>query len=213
MSGKSKKPFGPMYQKAMRQYAAQRGIKKGAMAVLRVLLDYCNGESGQSRPGRAIIKDETGLSDRTLDTALKTLRDREVIMPLAYLTGGRARTTCYAFALPAWSGQPGTETPEKTAVESEGQNPRNFCAKPPQKFPETPAKIAVPTEGTERTEGGTACGDAEKASARRGQDVRVPDPDRGGRLSTFDELVRVAGRSYGEARTIWDRGTAAIAAE
>lgn len=155
MSG-NKKPFGVPYQREVKAYAVSEGVAGYELLVLDALLGCCNGDSGQSRPGRAHIKERAGIkSDRTLDKHLKALRDRQIILPIAYLNGGRGRTTVYGFCLPAWSGQKRQKTPASAAVEREGvdvQNPRKVYTKPPQDVQKTPANHADPTEGTERTE-------------------------------------------------------------
>lgn len=152
----SKKPYGPLYQRSMKEYAVSEGVAGYELIVLSAILDCCNGESGQARPGRTLILERSGIkSERTLDKHLKSLRDRQIILPIAYLGGGRGRATVYGFCLPAWSGQPRQETPAINAVETGGaevENPRKVCTKPPQVIPKTPASSAAPTERTERTE-------------------------------------------------------------
>lgn len=200
----TKKPFGVPYQQAMIEYAQTKGVGKGAIAVLRVLLDHCNGETGQSRPGRKRIMARSGYATRRLDDLLKLLRDEQVIMPIAYANGGRGCATVYAFALPAWAGQANAKTPAKNTVESEGyenQNPRKVCEKPPQSLRETPAKIADPTEGPERTEGGAGFANANEGPPSRRQGATVRRPETAEEQRQFSKWVDLHG--YGRARELW----------
>lgn len=144
----SAKPFGKQYKNAMLEHATALGLSKLQRAVLNVLLDHINYESGQSRPGRERIKNRSGYtSDRSIDHALKFLRDAAIIVPLAYLGGGRGCATCYGFCLPAWDGN---TTANAAGVNSDAGNqyPRKANPIPPQSTTNTPAKDAVPTERT-----------------------------------------------------------------
>ena len=176
------------------------------MAILAAMLTYCNGESGQARPGIKALMDDTGYSEKTLERALRALRGANMILPIAYANGGRGRSTVYGFALPAWSGQGQEKTTDKltgVSVQPETINHRHSVPKPPTFCPKTTDILTVPTERTERTEGAGAAG--------RGEVDKVPDPERGGEMVTFTQLLR--DRSYSEARNIWERWTAANAAE
>lgn len=182
------KPFGKHYHNAMLKHMSAIQLGKRDRAVLNVLLSHINFESGQSRPGRELIKAMSGYtSDRSLDRSLKLLRDRGVIVPLAYLTGGRGRATCYGFCLPAWAGYT-TANGAAVNVSPENSNPRNPVHKPPQTSPQTPAKGAVPTERTNIT--------GKRVPAGRGagpDDAVGVYPDR-----TMELMAQ--GNSWGEAR-------------
>lgn len=161
----------------MKSHAAKLRLGKLERAILAVLLDHINYESGQARPGRERIKELSGYSsDRSLDRGLKSLRERQIIVPLAYLTGGRGRATCYGFCLPAFT----KETPANGAgVNSspQNENPRNPVHKPPQNSLETPAKNAVPTDRTIRT--------GERNTPRRGEGGPTACP--AGSSSAFEQ--------------------------
>lgn len=199
---KNRKPYGPLYQKALKKHARTLGLKGSALAVLNVFADCINGETGQARPGRKHLMEESGImSDRTLDKALKILRDTEIIRPIAYFTGGRGRATVYGFCLPAWSGQARAETPAENAADMSrlnAENPRKNFTKPPQNIPQTPAENAAPTERTERTEGSAADGAACNDTPSRREGDKVPDPieEEYNRLLTV--FLRTMG--YGEAK-------------
>lgn len=213
---KNKKPFGPLYQKALKKYARSLGLRGSALAVLNVFADCINGETGQARPGRKHLMEETGIqSDRTLDKALKTLRDTGVIKPIAYLTGGRGRATVYGFCLPAWSGQPRTETTAINAEVQEGsenQNPRRNYQKPPQNMSQTPATNAAPTERTERTEGGSASGTARSDAPSRRDEANVSKEQQREDIRQFSRWVDQYG--FGRARELErERDAARMAAE
>ncbi len=143
---KRTKPFDMTYRRAVKALALSRGIRGATLNALAVLLDHCNGDSGQARPGRARIMQLAGISsERTMDKALSALRGAGIILPIAYPNGGRGRATVYAFGLPAWADETTAKNAGDLGQECE-ENPRNICAKPPQKMPKTPAKNADPTE-------------------------------------------------------------------
>lgn len=189
----NKKPFGRMYQEAMEDLARNMKLKKSRLLVLSALLKYCNGTTGQSRPGRKLIMQKAMVSSRTLDDALKELRDRELIVPIAYPNGGYGCATVYSFALPAWSGQVANSTTAKNAGVSNGENedyPRKNFQQPPQNFPTTPANSAEATEGTERTE--------DKAAPSRREDWhKAPVPKTDEEQQLFSMWLKQGG--YGEA--------------
>lgn len=168
------KPFGGPYQKAMKRHARQQGIKGAPLAILSAMLDYINWTTGQTRPGIATLIDDTGYCEKTLERGLKCLRDTGMILPIAYLTGGRGRATCYGFPLPAWS----------------GQNPRHSVPKPPTICPQTPDKMSVPTERTYRT--------GNEAAPRRRD--HGPAPAGRSAVAEFGRLVTLHG--YAKAKQI-----------
>lgn len=192
MAKGDRKPFGPLYQEAVIQNGRERGLNFGTVSVLRALVSFCNGDSGQARPGLAKLRERAGCSEKTIERALRTLRNGGFIIPIAYANGGRGRATVYAFSLPAWSGQPRQITTDKESEESEQENHRQSVQKPPTLCPETTDKKSVPTERTERTE--------YAAAPSRREPSLVPDPNRGGELVTFSKLVTRYG--YGRAREI-----------
>ena len=204
------KPFGKHYHNAMIEHAIARSLSKRERAVLNVLLSHINYESGQSRPGRKAIKLQSGYtSDRSIDRSLKFLRDNGIIVPLAYLTGGRGWATCYGFCLPAWAGL----TPADGAGVSHDPfdtNPRKPVSKPPQSSQQTPANGADPTERTERT-------GRDIAPAGRGA---VPDAPDGGctvaPVSPTADLPKrsmLAGETAHQAVARWDREDKEAAAQ
>ena len=150
-SERRKKPYGAKFEKAMMAHAREQGVKGYGIAILGVLVRYRNYETGQTRPGNAVISSETGATRNTIAKHLQQLRDAGLIVPVAYLQGGAGRTTVYGFGLPAWSGYA-------------EQNPPKIWTKPPQNLDKTPPKNGGPTERTIRT--------GEKAGAGR------PDGDK-----------------------------------
>lgn len=97
---KSPKPFGREWQKRMKARAIQEGAKNGELAVLRVYLDYVNWETGESFTGIKLLAEEANISQKTVERALRSLRDKGLLIPLKYLNGGRGRSTVYGFPEP-----------------------------------------------------------------------------------------------------------------
>jgi len=193
MANKPKaKPYGKQYKDAMMQLAVNRGHRGYDISVLGVLLDHRNYDTGQSRPGIERIRSMTGASENTMQRVMKSLRDAQLILPLAYLKGGRRMCTCYGFALPAWSG---INNPHGGGG-NETLNPPHDGDKPPPSRGETPPMVGGPTDRTVRTGN-----EADANAPIRGAGAASPLPtDREDELRKFS--ADVAKHGYGRAREL-----------
>lgn len=160
---KNKTPFGIPYRDAVKALAIARGAKNSKLTILDAILSHCNGLTGQAWPGNEnIMKKANVTSKGTLHTSLQWLKLNGIIHPVAYPNGGRNRSVCWGFGLPAWSTIDSLETSLKNGEESEIDNLPKNCSKPPQNLAETSLKSGEPTERTKRTE------NAEPPSRRQG---------------------------------------------
>jgi hypothetical protein len=184
------KPYGFAYKDAVIEAGQLIGLKGGALGVLKALVKFCNGTTGQAYPSKATISDESGISLRTVQTHLRTLEGAGIIVGLAYTTGGHGRATVYTFGLPQWSSQRYREKGAKFALleELKGANFVTYRAK------------------FERYRANTAPQQREQKN-KKGNEDDAGRVEEGPRLRgvTFGELCRQQGMTYREARGIWDR--------
>ncbi|MDS0927310.1 helix-turn-helix domain-containing protein [Rhodobacter capsulatus] len=136
-AAKQQKPYGWRYQKKVKEVALQRGIKGAALAVLGVLLDHCNSETGLAWPCKETMGEQSGASPKTVDRAIWALKEARVIEPVAYLNGGRHRAVCYKFGLGPWG---------REAQTAQTENPCQNDEKPLSNCPENPCQNDTPNQ-------------------------------------------------------------------
>jgi hypothetical protein len=208
--GKSEaKPYGFKYQAAMIELGSFSGLKSGPQTVLKALLKYCNGTSGQARPGKKELSIHTGQGERTIQRHLGTLREVGLIEAIAYADGGFECATCYTFTLPQWSTPRVHGKTAKMALlkELKGANLSPKGAILALKG----SQFGHPTKNEQRRTSGDA------SAAERNNASRIEKgPEAGGastssfRARRMDELLQ--NMTYGEAKYIVDQEEALRAA-
>lgn len=140
MAAANQKPYGWQYQRKVKALAVSRGIKGSALAILGILLDHCNSETGLAFPPKQTMAEKSGASPNTVDRAITALKSAHIIEPVAYRNGGRHRAVCYKFGLGPWGGE---------AQPKQEENPPQNGEKPPQIWGENPPQNGGPNQ--ERT--------------------------------------------------------------
>ncbi|MDX8353674.1 helix-turn-helix domain-containing protein [Cognatiyoonia sp. IB215182] len=202
------KPYGYSYQNAVIEAAEIMGLKFGPLSVLKCLVKHCNGDSGQARPSKDTLATLGGQGLRTVKRHLRTLEDTGLIEPMAYVTGGHARSTVYKFGLPMWSSPRAPKNSAKTAWLKEqrqtyGANLSTYGAI----LSTYGAKLAPQQRRTEEE-----TGEEEKAAASRGAGLSdasgvCPESGRPDRPSAFREWDGDENYSqYLDEKKAWENG-------
>lgn len=179
--------------------ARAAGVKGSAFAVLAYMCSAADYRKPVVRVCKETICERTGYCWDTVRIALRQLRDRGFLRPIAYKTGGRERATVYALT----SGKNGVENPpplQTEEIEKGGgfsgqkgvENPvkRGWKSRPPSMVS---SDISSRVEGVASRDGRTNPPLDAGASASRGGD----DPARA-ELAQFAREVTLHG--YAEAR-------------
>jgi hypothetical protein len=186
------KPYGYAYKDAVIEAGQIIGLKGGPLGVLKSLVFFCNGSSGQAYPSKLTISGHSGISLRTVKTHLRALEGIGIIKGLAYTTGGHGRATVYTFGLPQWSCPRFQSADAKGAKfalleELKGANFATYSAK----FARYSANFAHQQREHKNKKG------IKDDAGRVGEGPRL-------RGVTFTELCRRQGMSYREALGIWE---------
>ncbi|WP_444462080.1 helix-turn-helix domain-containing protein [Rhodobacter capsulatus] len=186
MAAANEKPFGGTYQKKVKALAVSRGIKGATLAILSVLLDHCNWETGIAFPPKKMIAEKSGASPNTVDRAITALKSACIIEPVAYRNGGRHRAVCYKFGLGPWGGE---------AQPKQEKTPPKMGEKPPQKWGKNPPQNGGPNHEVTFKEHG-------KGAAGRGHAMQeaatavAPEPEAD--LQAWIAFAYRAGAAQGE---------------
>ena len=174
----NRKPYGLPYRDAVREFAIRRGAKHAKLNVLSALLQSCNGDTGTCYPGNNLIMKRANTPSKdTLWRALKFLEGQGIIKRVAFPDGGRGRSVCWGFGLPAWTTLENLdaacealeENSPKTGDVSETKTSPILRQNLPENASKPPRKSGNQPKEPERTERGAAFGLARKEPPSRRQ--------------------------------------------
>ncbi|MCG7622720.1 hypothetical protein [Epibacterium sp. Ofav1-8] len=167
---------------AFKKHALEVALIGGsALAVYRVLLDHMNWRTRTSFCCRKELCKKIKRSPRTLDDALKLLRNTGHIEAIAYPNGGRGMSPVYRFKRAELLRNQRAKTPEETYAHENNQEEQTS----EETYAKTPAETAYPISSEYKKD----------APSRRDVD-KLPD----GRRQTENRLLSEWTRLHGYAR-------------
>jgi hypothetical protein len=212
-----KKPFGPLYEQEMRKLSHGEKLTLAQRSILMAFVHFRNYTTGVSRPSNPVVAEHVGCHPKTVERALVVLKEKGLLIPIAYLTGGRGRAVEYRFPLPAWAGH---------EFKSEEQNHRHSVPKPPTFCPKTTDIVSAPTKETKKTEDAARAGRPQNGDKALRADMSEKEMLRVVMLSSFKPLgttfhaasveakriCREMGKGF-EVVTIWGEPVPVVRAE